>query len=329
MGSSMGTGATSRAMALGIGAAVLVGAAAQAQIYPAKIVRVINPAAPGGNSDILFRLLQPKMSELLGQPLVMDYRPGAGSVIGIEATQRANPDGYTTALVAAAFQINPAVRAKVNYDPVKDFSMLGQIVDLPAGLVVHPSMPVTSLQALVALAKARPGQILYSSSGPGAIGHLGMELLNWTAGVSTVHVPYKGAGPSIIDLVGGHVQVSVVSLPLVVGHIQTGRLRILAQGGARRSESMPAVPTFQESGYPGFIVSSGFSFIGPAGIPRTIGEKFNSALAQAVRDPVNRRQLIAQGADPVGSSIDEHANFIKAEVDKWTLVAKRAGIRVD
>ena len=303
--------------------------AARAQVYPAKVIRVVNPAAPGGNSDILFRLLQPKMSELLGQPLVMDYRPGAGSVIGIDVTQKAAPDGYTTALVAAAFQINPAVRAKVNYDPVKDFTMLGQIVDLPAGLVVHPSMPVKTVKEFVALAKARPQQILYSSSGPGAIGHLGMELLNWTAGVKTVHVPYKGAGPSIIDLVGGHVQVSIVSLPLVVGHVQSGRLRILAQGGAKRSESMPDVPTMQEAGYPGFIVSSGFSYIGPAGIARAVAEKFNAALAQAVRDPANRKQLIAQGADPVGSSIDEHAAFIKAEVEKWTKIAKQANIHVD
>ena len=303
--------------------------AARAQVYPAKVIRVVNPAAPGGNSDILFRLLQPKMSELLGQPLVMDYRPGAGSVIGIDVTQKAAPDGYTTALVAAAFQINPAVRAKVNYDPVKDFTMLGQIVDLPAGLVVHPSMPVRTVKEFVALAKARPQQILYSSSGPGAIGHLGMELLNWTAGVKTVHVPYKGAGPSIIDLVGGHVQVSIVSLPLVVGHIQSKRLRILAQGGAKRSESMPDVATMQEAGYPGFIVSSGFSYIGPSGIARAVAEKFNAALAQAVRDPANRKQLIAQGADPVGSSIDEHAAFIKAEVEKWTKIAKQANIHVD
>jgi tripartite-type tricarboxylate transporter receptor subunit TctC len=302
---------------------------APAQAFPAKVVRVVNPAAPGGNSDIVFRLLQPKMSEVLGQPLVMDYRPGAGSVIGIDVTQKAAPDGYTIALVAAAFQINPAVRAKVAYDPVKDFSMLGLIVDLPAALVVHPSMPVKSVREFIALAKARPEQILYSTSGAGAIGHLGMELLNWTAGVKMIHVPYKGAGPSIIDLVGGHVQVSIVSTPLVVGHIQSGRLRVLAQGGAKRSESMPQVPTMQEAGVAGFVVSSGFSLIGPAGIARAIAEKLNSALAQAVRDPANRKQLIAQGADPVGSSIEEHAAFIRADVEKWTKVAKQANIRVD
>ena len=310
--------------ALGIGSG-----AAYAQAFPAKIVRVINPAAPGGNSDIIFRLIQPKMAEALGQPVIMDYRPGAGSLIGIDVTAKAAPDGYTTALVAAAFQINPAVRAKINYDPVKDFTPLGLIVDLPAGLTVHPSMPVKTVKDLVALAKARPGQILYSTSGAGAVGHLAMELLGSMAGIKLVHIPYKGAGPSVIDLVGGHVQATFVSLPLIVGHVQSGRLRILAQGGAKRSESLPEVPTVQEAGVPGFVVSSGFNFLGPAGIERSIAERLNAALVQAVRDPANRKQLVAQGADPIGSSIAEHAAFIKSEVAKWTKVAQQANIRVD
>jgi tripartite-type tricarboxylate transporter receptor subunit TctC len=323
----------SRATGLALGlisAVVAIGAGeAAAQTFPSKLIRVINPAAPGGNSDILFRLLQPKMAEVLGQPVVMDYRPGAGSIIGIELTAKAVPDGYTTALVAAAFQFNPGVRTKLNYDAVKDFTHLGLIVDLPAGLVVHPSMPVKTVKELLALAKARPGQILYSSSGAGAVAHLAMELLNSIAGVKMTHIPYKGAGPAVIDLVGGHVQASFVSVPLVMGHVHAGKLRMLAQGGAKRSESLPDVPTVQEAGVPGFAVSSGFNFLGPAGIPRPIAEKLNSALAQAVHDPANRKQLIAQGADPVGSSLDEHAAFIKAEVEKWTKVAKQANIRVD
>ena len=317
---------TARACALGV--AALAGVAG-AQTFPAKVVRVINPAAPGGNSDILFRLLQPKMSELLGQPLVMDYRPGAGGIIGVEVTSKAAPDGYTTALVAASFLINPAVRAKLPYDTLKDFAPLGLIVDLPAGFLVHPSMPVKNVKEMIALAKSRPGQILYSTSGAGAIGHMAAELFNSMVGVKLVHVPYKGAGPSVIDLVGGHVQTTFVSLPLVVGHIQTGRLRILAQCGDKRFETLPDVPTMQEAGVPGFVVSSGFSFIGPAGIPRAVAEKLNSALAQAVRDPANRKQLIAQAAEPIGSSIDEHAAFMKTEVAKWTKVARQADIKVD
>ncbi len=300
-----------------------------AQTFPAKPVRVINPAAPGGNSDILFRLLQPKMSEVLGQPLVMDYRAGAGGIIGVEATSRAAPDGYTTALVAASFLINPAVRTKLPYDTLKDFRPLGLIVDLPAGFLVHPSMPVRSVREMIAFARTRPGQILYSTSGAGAIGHMAAELFNSLAGVKLTHVPYKGAGPSVIDLVGGHVHTTFVSLPLVLGHIQTGRLRILAQCGEKRFETLPDVPTMQEAGVAGFAVSSGFSFIGPAGIARPVAQKLNGALAQAVRDPANRKQLIAQAADPIGSSIEEHAAFMQAEVEKWTRVARQAGIRVD
>jgi tripartite-type tricarboxylate transporter receptor subunit TctC len=302
---------------------------AAAQAFPTKVVRVINPAAPGGNSDILFRLLQPKMSEVLGQNLVMDYRPGAGGIIGVEITSKAPADGYTTALVAASFLINPAVRSKLPYDTPKDFTPLGLIVDLPAGFMVHPSMPVKSVKEMIALAKAKPGQILYSTSGAGAIGHMAAELFNSMAGVKMVHVPYKGAGPSVIDLVGGHVQTTFVSLPLVVGHVQSGRLRILAQCGAKRFESLPDVPTMQEAGVPGFVVSSGFSFIGPAGIPRPVAEKLNAALAQSIRDPENRKQLIARAAEPVGSSIDEHAAFMKAEIAKWTKVARQANIKVD
>ena len=161
------------------------------------------------------------------------------------------------------------------------------------------------------LRRARPGQILYSTSGAGAVGHLAMELFNSIVGVKMIHVPYKGAGPSVIDLVGGHVQATFVSLPLIVGHVQAGRLRMLAQGGAKRSESLPDVPTVQEAGVPGFVVSSGFNFLGPAGIDRSIAERLNAALVQAVRDPANRKQLVAQGADPIGSSIAEHAAFIK------------------
>ncbi|MCC7079899.1 MAG: tripartite tricarboxylate transporter substrate binding protein [Burkholderiales bacterium] len=320
-----------KSIVLGVSGLAAFGAAAAAlaQDFPTKIVRVINPAAPGGNSDVLFRLLQPKMSEVLGQNLVMDYRPGAGGTIGVELTARAPADGYTTALVAASFLINPAVRTKLPYQTPKDFTPLGLIVNLPAGFMVHPSMPVRSVKEMIAFAKARPDQILYASSGTGAIGHMAGELFNSMAGVKMVHVPYKGAGPSVVDLVGGHVHTTFVSLPLVMGHIHTGRLRILAQCGARRVESLPDVVTMQEAGLPGFIVSSGFSFIGPAGIARPVAEKLNNALAQAVRDPANRKQLIAQAADPVGSSIDEHAAIIKAEIARWTRVAKEAHIRVD
>jgi tripartite-type tricarboxylate transporter receptor subunit TctC len=299
---------------------------AGAQAFPSKPVRVINPAAPGGNSDIFFRLLQPKMSEVLGQPLVMDYRPGAGATIGGELIVRSAPDGYTTGIVAASFVINPSMIKKLPYDTVKDFTGLGIIVDVPSGLVVHPSLPVRNVKQLIALAKTRPGEIFYSTSGRGTVGHLAAELLNSSAKVKLVHVPYKGAGPAIIELIAGHVQLQFASVPLLVGHVQAGKLRMIAQTGATRAVSAKDVPTMEESGVPGFVVRSLFGFVGPAAMPRPVVDRLNDALAKAINDPENRKQLIERGAEPIGSSAEEHAAAIRSEIDKWRKVAKEAGI---
>ncbi len=302
-------------------------AAVDAQPYPNKIIRVVNPNQPGGNSDILFRLLSPKMGEIMGQQLVIDYRPGAGGNIGADIVARSAPDGYTTLIAAASFLINPSVIKNLPFDAIRDFTPLGLIVDIPAALVIHPSLPVKSVKELVALAKKRPGDMFFSSSGPGAVGHLAGELLNSIAGTKIVHVPYKGAGPSVIELVAGHVQLSFVSIPAVVGHVQNRRLVMLAQCGEKRFQSFPDLPTMQEAGVPGFVVSSGFSFLGPARMPGPVVEKLNSALAQALREPANRKQLIERGADPVGSTPAAHAEFIKSEIEKWRRVAQSAGIR--
>ena len=299
---------------------------ADAQPFPLKPVRVINPAAPGGNSDIFFRLLSPKMTEVLGQPVVIDYRPGAGGVVGADIIAKSPPDGYTAGIVAGSFMINPSLMRKLPYDTVKDFSPLGLLVDVPTGVVSHPSLPVKNVKELIALAKARPGQLNYSSSGPGAVGHLSGELLNSLAKINIVHIPYKGIGPGIVDLIAGHVQLSFASMPVVLGHVRQGRLRLLAQAGARRAISLPDVPTMEEAGVPGFVVSSGFSFVGPAGIPRPMAEKLNDALARALRDPANRKALIDQGAEPVGNTIEEHAAIIRSEIEKWRKVIKDAGI---
>ncbi|MDH5535573.1 MAG: tripartite tricarboxylate transporter substrate binding protein [Betaproteobacteria bacterium] len=304
------------------------GAAGQAvaQAFPTKPIRVINPASPGGNSDIIFRLLQPKMSEILGQQFVMDYRPGAGATIGGEIIAKSAPDGYTTGVVAASFVINPSMIKKLPYDTARDFMGLGLIADVPSGLVVHPSLPVKDVRQLIALAKTRPGEIFYSTSGRGTVGHLAGELLNSMAKIQLVHVPYKGAGPAVIELIAGQVQMQFASLPLLFGHVRSGKLRLIAQTGETRSESAKDVPTMQESGLPGFVVRSGFGFVGPAGIPRPIAEKLNGALAAALRDPANRKTLIERGADPVGNSLDEHDAFIKSEIAKWKKVAQDAKI---
>lgn len=312
---------------LAASALLVIGGGAGAQSFPAKPIRLIVPAPPGGNIDIIGRIVQTRLGEVLGQPVVVDYRPGAGGVIGGEIVARSAPDGYTTGVFAASLVINPSMIKKLPYDSEKDFTPLGLIADVPSGLVVHPSLPVKSVRQLVALAKARPGEIFYSSPGVGTSGHLGAELFNARAGIKLVHVPYKGVGPAVTDLVGGHVQVMFSSLPAVRSHIgEGGRLRILGQAGATRSPSLPDVPTMQEAGIRDFVVSSGFSFVGPAGLPGPLVERLNGALVKAVKNPASRKDFEVQGADPVGSTPEEHAAYIKREIGKWRKVADDAGI---
>ncbi len=308
------------------GAQAQAPATSAAQGFPNKLIRVVNPAAPGGNSDVFFRLLQPKMTEVLGQQLVFDYRAGGGGTIGGEIIAKSQPDGYTVGFMAASFVINPSLIKKMPYDTVKDFTALGLIVDVPSGLVLHPSLPVKNVKELIALAKAKPGQLFASSSGRGTVGHMSIELFNAMAGTKIVHVPYKGAGPAIIDLVAGHVQLQFSSLPLVSGHVQQGRIKLIAQTGTKRAGFAKDIPTMIESGMLGYVVSSGFSYIGPAGIPRAIGERLNSALVTSLRDPANRKFLLEQGAEPVGSTLEEHEAYIKSEVAKWVKVVNQAGI---
>jgi tripartite-type tricarboxylate transporter receptor subunit TctC len=298
-----------------------------AQQFPVKILRVVNPNAPGGNSDVLFRLLAPKMGEVLGHQLVIDYRPGAGGNIGTEMVARAAPDGYTTLIAAASFLFNPALLKNIPFDAEKDFTPLGAIVDIPAGLLVHPSLPVRSVQDLVALAQKRPGQLNFSSSGQGALGHLSGALFNATAGINTVHIPYKGAGPSIVDLVAGHVEFSFISIPAITGHLQANRLRMIAQCGEKRFVSFPNVPTMVESGVKDFVVTSPFSYLGPANMPQPIVKRLNDALRVAVTDVKNHQALIDSGAQPLGSAPAEHAAMIRSEIAKWKKVAAAAGLK--
>jgi len=307
-------------------AAAFVPLAAAAQNYPVKPIRYIVPFPPAGATDILARWVAEKISPVLGQPVVVENRPGAAGGVGTEFVAKSPPDGYTTGIVAGSFMINPSLMRKLPYDTLRDFAPLGLIVDVPTGVVVHPSLPVKNMKELIALARAHPGQLNYSSSGPGAVGHLSGELLNSLAKINIVHIPYKGIAPGIIDLIAGHVQISFASMPVVLGHVRQGRLRLLAQAGAKRASSLPDVPTVVESGVPGFVVSSGFSLVGPAGIPRPIAEKLNDALAKSLRDPANRKSLIDQGAEPVGNTIEEHAAIIKSEIEKWRKVIKEAGI---
>ena len=274
----------------------------------------------------MFRLFAGKMGEILGQQLVLDYRPGAGGTIGADMTAKSPPDGCTAAIVAASFVINPALIKKLPFDTVKDFTPLGLVVDIPTSVTVHPSLPVKNVKDLIALAKTKPGELFFSSSGPGTVGHLAGELLNSTAGIKLVHVPYKGIAPGVVDLIAGQVQLSFPSIPVVIENVRSGKLKMIAQCGSTRSPSVPDVPTMQEGGLKGFIVSSGFSFIGPAGMPKPVVEKLNGALAKSLQDPTVRKELINRGADPVGNTSEQHGAYIKAEIEKWQKVAAHAGI---
>lgn len=299
---------------------------AGAQPYPSKIIRVINPSAPGGNSDALFRVLSPRMIETLGQPLVMEYRPGAGATVGSDVVAKSAPDGYTTMFVAASHVMNPALVRKLPYDTVKDFTPLGLIADIPSALVAHPSLPVKNVKDLIALGRAHPGAINFSSGGRGTVGHLAGTLFSSMAKAQYTFVAYKGSHQALIDVMSGSIHFQFSSISNLLTYVHAGRLHLLAQTGEKRSPSAPQTPTMEESGLPGFVVRSGFSFTGPAGIPRAVVEKLNGALVASLREPGNRKLLMARGTDPLGSTPEEHARYISTEIDKWMKAAREAGI---
>lgn len=314
--------ASAALVVLALGAAPCI----HAQSYPTKPVRMIVPFAPGGNTDIIARVFAPKMGEILGQQIIIDNRGGAGSTIGTELAARAAPDGYVLLTVSAAHTINPAMIKKLNYDSVKDFTPLGIIADVPTAFVVHPSLPTRNVKEFVAIARSKPGEINYSTAGRGTVGHLSAELLQSVAKIKLTAVHYKGSGPSMIDLLAGHVQMQFPSMPAALQHSSGGRLRMIAQTGEKRSPAAPNVPTMQEQGLKGFVVSSGFAMFGPAGTPRPIIERVNGALVKALNDPAVKDNLSKQGADVVASSPEQHDKFNRAEIAKWIRVARDAGI---
>lgn len=299
---------------------------AYAQSYPSKPVRMIVPFAPGGNTDIIARVFAPKMGELLGQQIIIDNRGGAGSTIGTEAAARAAPDGYTLLTVSAAHTINPSMIKKLNYDSVKDFAPIGVIADVPTAFVVHPSLPAKTVKEFIAIAKARPGEINYSTAGRGTVGHLAAELLSSVAKIKLTAIHYKGSGPSMIDLLAGHVQMQFPSMPAGLQHSSGGRLRMIAQTGEKRSPAAPNVPTMEEQGLKGFVVSSGFAMFAPPGTPRPIIDRVNAALVKALNDPAVKDNLAKQGAEVVASTPEQHDKFNRNEIAKWIKVVREAGI---
>jgi tripartite-type tricarboxylate transporter receptor subunit TctC len=300
-----------------------------AQSYPTKPIRMIVPFVPGGNTDIIARVYAPKMAEFLGQQIVIENRGGAGGVIGTEVVARAAPDGYMLVMVSAGHTINPAMIKKLPYDSVKDFAPISMIADVPTAFVVHPSLPAKNVREFIAIARSRPGEINYSTAGRGTVGHLAAELLSSMAKIKLVHVPYKGTGQAMVDLVAGHVQMQFASMPAAIQQVRTGRLRMIGQTGKERSAAAPGIPTLQESGLPGFVVSSGFGLFAPAGTPRTIIDRIHSALVKALNNPAVKESLAKQGAEVVASTPEEYDQFNRAEIAKWIKVVAEAGITAD
>ncbi len=298
-----------------------------AQTYPTKTIRMIVPFAAGGNTDIIARIVAPEMGKLFGQQIIIDNRGGAGSIIGTEIAARSPADGYTLITVSAAHVINPAMIKKLPYDSIKDFTAISMIADVPTALVVHPALPVKTVKEFTALARARPGQITYSTGGRGTVGHLAGELFSSIEKVKLIHVPYKSTGLSVIDLLAGHVQTQFSSLPVVIQYVRSGKLRMVAQTGKTRSPAVKEVPTMLEAGIKDFVVSSGFGMFAPAGTPRPVVDRVHGALIAALGNPTVRDALGGQGADPVGSTPEAFAEFTRSEIDKWIKVVRVAGIQ--
>ena len=300
---------------------------AAAQSYPSRAVRVIVPFPPGGGTDIISRTVAQKLSEGWGQPVVVDNRSGANGLIGTELAARAKPDGYTLLVVIATHAINPSLYRKLPYDTAKDFAPVTLMAQYPYILTIHPALPAKTVKELIALAKVRPGQLSYASSGEGSGPHLGFELFKSAAKIDVVHVPYKGAGPANIDLISGQVQLMFNNFLAAMPQIKAGRLRVLAVSSAQRSKVMPEVPTLAQSGLPGFEVISWYALFAPAETPPAIIAKVQADTAAALRSPAVSARLSGEGAEPVGSTPEQLGKFLAIETQKWAKVVKAAGIK--
>ena len=303
-------------------------AAAQSN-YPNKPVRLIVAAGPGGSGDLLGRALAHKLSELWGQQMVIDNRPGAGTVIGTTIAAKSAPDGYTLFQANAAHTINPALTRDLPYDTQRAFIPISLSAELPNVLVLHPSVPARTLKELIALAQAKPGQLNYASSGIGNATHLAAELFRSVTHTQMVHVPYKSGGFALTGVMSAQVQMYFATLPSALPHINSGRLNALAVTSIRRSSAAPQLPTMSEAGVPGYEITSWYGILAPAGTPAAIVAKLNRDIAATLKDPQVRSQIAAQGADPVGNSPAEFSAFISRELVKWAKLIKDADIKAE
>jgi len=305
-------------------------AGAAAQPYPTKPIRLVVPFPAGGTTDILAREVGQRLSLSLGQPVVIDNRPGAAGNIGSELVAKSAPDGYTLLMATVGTHaINPNLYARMPYDHVKDFAPVVLVAGVPNVLEVTPSLPVNSVADLIKLAKEKPGQINFASSGSGTSIHLSGELFKTMAGVNMTHVPYKGSAAAITDLIGGQVQVMFDNLPSSLPQIKAGKLRAIAVTSAQRAPALPDTPTIAESGLPGFEATSWFGVVAPAGTPPTVIARINADVNQWLQSPEAKEKLLAQGAVAAGGSPEQFAAYIHAETEKWARVVKASGAKVD
>lgn len=301
---------------------------AQAQDYPTKTIRMIVPFPPGGSNDIIGRQVATNLTERFGRQVVVDNRGGAGGIVGTELVAKAPPDGYTLLIISVAYPMGAAIY-KLPYDPVKAFTPVALLGTGPNALAVHPALPVKNVKELVALAKARPGQLQYASAGIGSFQHLSSELFKSMAGVNILHVPYKGGGPATIDTIAGQVQMSIGSLIQLLPHLRSQKLRVLATGGGKRAAALPDVPTISESGVPGYEANNWWGIMAPTGTPDAIVRRVNTEANAVMMLPDMRKRLAAEGAEALNGTPDQFAKHIAAEMAKWLKVTRDANIKAE
>ncbi|MEO8442283.1 MAG: tripartite tricarboxylate transporter substrate binding protein [Betaproteobacteria bacterium] len=302
--------------------------AAHAQSYPAKPIRFIAPFPPGGSTDFLARIVALKMSESMGQQVVVENRGGAGGTIGVDAAAHAAPDGYTIVMGhIGTFGVNPTLYPKLPYDAIKSFAPITLLAMVPNAMVVHPSLPARSVKEFVALARAKPNQLLYGSGGNGSAAHLAAAYFELLAKIHLTHVPYKGTGPALIDLVAGQTSMMITGMPAVMPHVRSERLRLMAVGSAKRLTGFPDVPTIAEAGVPGYDATQWYGVLAPAGTPRDIVMKLNAEMKKVLARPDVREKLAADGTVPVGNTPEEFGTHIKAEIARWAPVVKASGAK--
>ncbi len=302
---------------------------AQAGAYPDKTIRFLVPYPPGGGTDVIARIVQERFQIALGQTIVIENKGGAGGSVGTEVVARAAPDGYTVLFTLSSHTINPAIFPKLPFDTVKDFEPIGTVASLPQILVANPQLPVNTIAELIALAKAKPGTLAYASVGNGSPGHLAGELLKLRTGTQMTHIPYRGGGPAVVDVIGGQVPLLWVSIPAAAQFVKTGKLKALGVSTLKRSTAFPDVPTLQEAGVPDFEVDSWYAMFVPARTARPIIDKLNRALNTVVADPAIREKLLAQGSEGVGGTPEALGNMVAAELPKWAKLARDANIKAD